>query len=248
VFAPRACCTLTLAAAFAGCSDDRDKAPSAPTGREKQVSIEIIGTDLHPDGPPAAISGQAVMLIGEISTAPSPWRVELLASEHPYTRWRRIDVAEARHNPTFRVRPRRNTRYRFRLADPPRSTSKPQKVYVDLKGRLTASIPEPGVAELTYIGNSRRPAVAGDGRTHFYVREANRGPLERVATGRPRQRGPRGIVVAVRHPEFTPEQSDRFFACTVGQLAEGYGHPDPSDPQCGKRTLRATARRMNAPG
>jgi hypothetical protein len=35
--------------------------------------------------------------------------------------------------------------------------------------------------------------------------------------------------VSVRYPEASSEQSDRFVSCTVGQLAEGFGHPRPAD-------------------
>ena len=64
---------------------------------------------------------------------------------------------------------------------------------------------------------------------HFYVREANRGPLRRVGTGTARQQAYGSVVASVRYPEPSPQESDRFVSCTVGQLARGFGHPRPAD-------------------
>jgi hypothetical protein len=120
-------------------------------------------------------------------------------------------------------------------------------VYVDLKGELTAGLPKPGVAQLTYRGGGV-DVVPGDGRMYFYVRPGNRGPLRPVGSGTPRLLDARTVAVTVRYPDPSPEQTDRFVSCTIGQLAEGYGHPSPSDPECGPRTLEATEQRRNAPG
>ena len=47
----------------------------------------------------------------------------------------------------------RNTRYQLRVEGRHRIRSKVQSIYVDLKGKLTAALPRPGVAELTYTGS-----------------------------------------------------------------------------------------------
>jgi hypothetical protein len=130
----------------------------------------------------------------------------------------------------------------------PAIRSKVQRVYVDLKGKLTAALPRPGVAELTYTGTGGGPVRPGRGLMHFYVREGNRGPLRRVGTGTPRQRAYGSVTVSVRYREASPQESDRFVSCTVGRLARGFGHPAPSDLEWGRRTLQATDRRLSAPG
>jgi hypothetical protein len=40
----------------------------------------------------------------------------------------------------------------------------------------------------------------------------------------------------------------RFLSCTIGQLAEGFGHPEPADAECGVAALEATKQRLGAPG
>jgi hypothetical protein len=111
-----------------------------------------------------------------------------------------------------------------------------------------ATLPKPGVAELTYTGSGGGAVRPGRGLMHFYVREGNRGSLRRVATGTPRQQAYGSVIVRVRYPEASPEQSDRFVSCTVGRLAQGFGHPSPADPECGRRTLQPTDQRLSAPG
>jgi hypothetical protein len=232
-----------LAAAIAGCGDDDDaRAPANP------LSVEIRGTDLHPEGPPSLVYGQSFTLLGIVYGGTGPTRVQLYASPHPHHAWRSIDSTRARSDFVFRIRPERNTRYQLRVEGKPRIGSKVQRVWVDLKGELVAEIPRPGVAELTYTGRGGGALKPGRGLMHFYVREGNRGPLRRVGTGTPRQRAYGSVTVSVRYPEDSPEQSDRFVSCTVGQLAEGYGHPRPADLQCGRRMLKPTEQRLSAPG
>jgi hypothetical protein len=174
--------------------------------------------------------------------------VGLYASPYPHDAWERIDSTHARSDLVFRIRPELNTRYQLRVEGRPAIRSKVQRVYVDLKGKLAAALPKPGVAELTYTGTGGGPVRPGRGLMHFYVREHNRGPLRRVGTAAPRQQAYGSIVVSVRYPEASPEQSDRFVSCTVGRLSPGFGHPRPADPECGSRTLQATDQRLSAPG
>jgi hypothetical protein len=42
-----------------------------------------------------------------------------------------------------------------------------QRVYVDPRGKLTAALPKPGVAELTYTGTGGSPVRPGRGLMHF---------------------------------------------------------------------------------
>jgi hypothetical protein len=174
--------------------------------------------------------------------------VSLYASPYPHDAWRRIDSTRSRSDLVFRIRPDLNTRYQLRVEGRPGVKSKVQRVYVDLKGTLTAALPRPGVAKLTYTGTGGGAVRPGRGLMHFYVREGNRGPLRRVGTGTPRQWAYGSVVVSVRYREASPQQSDRFVSCTVGRLARGFGHPRPADPQCGRRTLRPTEQRLGAPG
>ena len=176
-----------------------------------------------------------------------PTTVQLYANPYPHHSWRAIDSTRARSDFVFRIRPERNTHYQLRVEGRPRIRSKVQRVYVDLKGKLTATLPKPGVAQLNYVGSGSGTVKPGRGLMHFYVREGNRGPLRRVGTGTPRQRAYGSVVAIVRYPDSSPEQSDRFVSCTVGQLAEGYGHPRPADLQCGRRALEPTERRLGAP-
>ena len=173
--------------------------------------------------------------------------MQLYANPYPHHSWRAIDSTRARSDFVFRIRPERNTHYQLRVEGRPRIRSKVQRVYVDLKGKLTATLPKPGVAQLNYVGSGSGTVKPGRGLMHFYVREGNRGPLRRVGTGTPRQRAYGSVVAIVRYPDSSPEQSDRFVSCTVGQLAEGYGHPRPADLQCGRRALEPTERRLGAP-
>jgi YD repeat-containing protein len=148
----------------------------------------------------------------------------------------------------FHLRPQINTRYQLRLTRHPEVRSRELKVHVDLRGRLVASLPAPGTTEVRYTAQARVPVTRADGRVHFYLHEDGRGPLRRVATGRPRQAGVNAIVVTARFPDPDPRNSDRFVSCAVGLLAEGFGHPSPSEPECGNRVMAATKRRLNAPG
>lgn len=233
-----------LAAAIAGCGDDdkRDRKAVAP------LSVEIRGTDLHPEGPPSLVYGSKFALLGIVYGGTGPTHVGLYASPYPHHAWERIDSTRARSDLVFRIRPDLNTRYQLRVEGRPQIRSKVQRVYVDLKGKLTATLPKPGVAKLTYIGSGGGAVTPGRGLMHFYVREGNRGPLRRLGTGIPRQRAYGSVDVSVRYPEASPQESDRFVSCTVGRLARGFGHPRPADLECGRRTLQATHRRLSAPG
>jgi hypothetical protein len=226
-----------------GGNRDGDRGAAAP-----KLSVDIRGTDLHPEGPPSLIFGQSFTLLGVAYGGTGETRVQLYASPHPHDVWRRIDSTRARADFVFRIQPERNTWYQLRVAGQPRIRSKVQRVYVDLKGQLTAALPKPGVAELTYRGGGGGVLEAGRGLMHFYLRVGNRGPLRHVGSGTPRQHGPGFVVVRVRFPAASPEPSDRFVSCTIGQLADGFGHPDPADPECGARTLPATRQRLTAPG
>jgi hypothetical protein len=234
---------LALAVVIAGCGDDDDKPAAA-----NPLSVEIRGTDLHPEGPPSLVHGQSFTLLGIVYGGTGATPVQLYANPYPHHAWRAIDSTRARSDFVFRIRPERNTRYQLRVEGRPRIRSRVQPVYVDLKGKLTAALPKPGMAELRYIGSGSGAVKPGRGLMHFYVREANRGPLRRVGTGAARQQAYGSVVVSVRYPEASPEQSDRFVSCTVGQLADGYGHPRPADLQCGRRALQPTEQRLNAPG
>jgi hypothetical protein len=235
---------LALAAVIAGCGGEDDAAdtPASP------LSVEIRGTDLHPEGPPSLVYGQEFALLGVVYGGTGPTHVALYASAYPHHAWRPIDSTRARSDLVFRIRPDLNTRYQLRVEGKSRIRSKLQRVYVDLEGRLTATLPEPGSAQLTYVGRGGGAVKPGRGLMHFYVREANRGPLRRVGTGTPRQQAYGSIVVRVRYREASPQESDRFVSCTVGQLARGFGHPRPADPKCGRRTLQPTEQRLSAPG
>jgi hypothetical protein len=114
--------------------------------------------------------------------------VGLYASPYPHDAWGRIDSTRARSDLVFRIRPALNTRYQLRVEGRPAIRSKVQRVYVDLKGKLTAALPKPGVAELTYTGTGGGAVRPGRGLMHFYVREDNRGPLRRVGTAAPASR------------------------------------------------------------
>ena len=237
---------VALAAVIPGCDGDDegvDRDSSAP-----ELSVQIRGTDLHPEGPPSLVYGDRFALLGVVYGGTKPTRVALYASPYPHHAWRPIDSTRARSDLVFRIRPELNTRYQLRVEGRPEIRSKVQRVYVDLKGKLTATLPQPGRAELTYVGRGGGAVKPGRGLMHFYVREGNRGPLRRVGTGTPRQQAYGSIVVRVRYPEASPHQSDRFVSCTVGQLARGFGHPDPADLECGRRTLRPTEQRLSAPG
>jgi hypothetical protein len=194
------------------------------------------------------VYGQEFALLGVVYGGEGPTLVQLYASAYPHYAWRAIDSTRARSDLVFRIRPELNTRYQLRVEGKPRIRLKVQRVYVDLKGTLTAALPRPGVAELTYTGRGGGAVKPGRGLMHFYVREGNRGPLRRVGTGTPRQQAYGSIVVRVRYPEPSPQESDRFVSCTVGQLARGFGHPRPADLQCGRRTLQPTKQRLGAPG
>jgi hypothetical protein len=233
-----------LASAIAGCGDDdeRDRKAAAP------LSVEIRGTDLHPEGPPSLVYGRKFALLGIVYGGTGATHVGLYANPYPHNAWERIDSTRARSDLVFRIRPELNTRYQLRVVGRPGIRSKLQRVYVDLRGKLTATLPKPGVAELTYTGTGGGRVRPGRGLMHFYVREDNRGPLRRVGTATPRQQAYGSIVVSVRYPEASPEQSDRFVSCTVGRLSPGFGHPRPADPECGSRTLQATDQRLSAPG
>jgi hypothetical protein len=238
-----------LAGAIAGCGgDDGGSAERTEGTPAPELSVEIRGTDLHPEGPPSLVYGQEFALLGNVYGGTEPTRVGLYARPFPQETWRRIDSTSARSDLVFRIRPDLNTRYQLRVEGRPKIRSKVQPVYVDLKGTLTAALPEPGLAELTYRGRGGGAVKPGRGLMHFYVREGNRGPLRRVGTGTARQQAYGSIVVRVRYPEASPQESDRFVSCTVGQLARGFGHPDPADLQCGRRTLQPTDQRLSAPG
>lgn len=238
-----------LATALASCAGDEDgTAESGEARAPPKLSVDIRGTDLHPEGPPSLVHGRTFALLGVVYGGTGPTHVGLYASPYPHDAWRRIDSTRSRSDLVFRIRPDMNTHYQLRVEGRPGVRSRVQRVYVDLKGKLTATLPEPGVAQLTYTGTGGGAVRPGRGLMHFYVREGNRGPLRRVGTGTPRQRAYGSVVVSVRYPETSPQQSDRFVSCTVGRLARGFGHPRPADLQCGRRTLQATDRRLDAPG
>jgi hypothetical protein len=65
--------------------------------------------------------------------------VGLYASPYPHDAWERIDSTRARSDLVFRIRPELNTRYQLRVEGRPAIRSKVQRVYVDLKGKLTAA-------------------------------------------------------------------------------------------------------------
>jgi hypothetical protein len=240
---------LVLAAAIAGCAGDDDGGPERDEDTPPpKLSVDIRGTDLHPEGPPSLVYGDSFALLGVVYGGTGPTLVGLYASPYPHDAWRRIDSTRSRSDLVFRIRPELNTRYQLRVVGRQGIRSKVQRVYVDLKGKLTAALPKPGVAELTYTGTGGGAVSPGRGLMHFYMREGDRGPLRRVGTGTPRQQAYGSVVVSVRYPEASPQPSDRFVSCTVGQLARGFGHRDPADPQCGRRTLTATERRLSAPG
>ena len=238
-----------LALALASCSGDDDGTAETGEGTAPpKLSVAIRGTDLHPEGPPSLVYGRAFALLGVVYGGTGATPVSLYASPYPHTAWRRIDSTRARSDLVFRIRPDLNTRYQLRVEGRPGVRSRVQRVYVDLKGKLTATLPEPGVAQLTYTGTGGGAVKPGRGLMHFYVREGNRGPLRRVGTGTPRQRAYGSVEVSVRYPEASPQQSDRFVSCTVGRLARGFVHPRPADLKCGRRTLRPTDQRLDAPG
>ncbi len=239
---------ILLAAAAAGCGgEDQREEPARERERADPPTVDIVGHSLHPEAPQALILGQSFTLRGAAPNEPGARGVELLASPYPHRGWRRIATQQG-PSVTFRLRPRINMRYRLRLTRHPRVQSDVLKVHVDLKGRLVASLPAPGITEVWYTGRARSPLSPGWGRVYFYLREDDRGPLRRVATGRPRQAGATSIVVTARYRDPDPGQADRFFSCPVGLVAEGFGHPSPSEPDCGKRVMAATKRRLGAPG
>jgi hypothetical protein len=240
------CVVAMLAAAGASaCGGDDGEGRSEP-GRVR-LAVDLVGHDLHPEGPPTVILGQSFTLRGAAPNEPDARDVDLLASPYPHRGWRRI-ATERGPSVAFRLRPRINTRYRLRLSRHPRVHSRALKIYVDLRGRLVASLPAPGVTQVQYTGRARSPVSPGEGRVHFYLREDGRGPLRKVATGRPRQGDATSATVTARYRDPDPRNGDRFVSCAVGLLAKGFGHPSPSDPDCGNRTMAATERRLNAPG
>jgi hypothetical protein len=238
-----------LAVPACGGDDGEERSERAGPGSARDpLSVEIIGHDLHPEGPPALVLGQAFTLHGVAADEPGGGEVDLLASPYPHRAWRRVATKRVTGDFTFRLRPRINTRYRLRLTRHPRVRSESLTIYVDLRGRLAASLPAPGVTEVRYTGRARSPVSPGDGRLHFYLREDDRGPLRRVATGRPRQADASSVVITARYRDPNPRNGDRFVSCPVGLLAKGFGHPSPSDPDCGERVMAATGRRLTAPG
>jgi hypothetical protein len=98
------------------------------------------------------VYGQEFALLGVVYGGEGPTLVQLYASSYPHYAWRAIDSTRARSDLVFRIRPELNTRYQLRVEGKPRIRSKVQRVYVDLKGTLTAALPRPGVAELTTPG------------------------------------------------------------------------------------------------
>jgi hypothetical protein len=238
-----------LAAGASACGGDEGGDEREEPAREPDPrTVDIIGHDLHPEGPPTVIIGQSFTLRGVAPNEPGARAVDLLASPYPHRGWRRIATARGSTSVTFRLRPRINTRYRLRLTRHPRVESEPLKIYVDLSGRLVASLPAAGVTQVDYTGRARSPVTPGAGRVHFYLREDGRGPLRRVATGRPRQGDATSIAVTAQYRDPDPRNGDRFVSCAVGLLAKGFGHPSPSDPDCGDRVMAATKRRLTAPG
>jgi hypothetical protein len=238
---------MALAAGTWGCGGGEDGERSARQTPEPELEVSILSHDLHPEGPPTLILGDSFTLRGAASGGRGANEVELLASPYPHRSWRRVATRSAK-DLTFRLSPGINTRYRLRLARHPRIRSESLTIYVDLRGRLTASLPAPGITEVSYLGRAGLPVTPGEGRVHFYLREDNRGPLRRVVAARPRQADARSIAVTTRYRDPDPRDGDRFVSCAVGLLAKGYGHPSPAEPECGNRVMAATRRRMNAPG
>jgi len=238
---------IALAAGTWGCGGEDDGERSARPAPEPELEVSILSHDLHPEGPPTLIVGDSFTLRGAASGGPGAIEVELLASPYPHRGWRRVATKGA-NELTFRLRPEINTRYQLRLAGHSRIRSESLTIYVDLRGRLTASLPAPGITEVHYLGRAGLPVTPAKGRVHFYLREDNRGPLRRVATAQPRQADARSVAVSARYRDPDPRNGDRFVSCAVGLLATGYGHPSPAEPECGNRVMAATRRRMNAPG
>jgi hypothetical protein len=243
---------VLLAAGALGCGGEdggeETGARSVPEQRPADpLSVEILGHDLHPEGPPTLNLGDSFTLHGLASNEPGTGAVDLYASPYPHRHWRRIASRGPTGELTFRVRPQINTKYQLRLARHPEVRSLPLKIHVDLRARMKAGLPAPGTTEIEYAVRARRPIEPGGARVWFYMHEDSRGPMRRVATGRPRQAGPTSIVATGTYSDPDPRRGDRFFGCVVGLVARGFGHPSSSDPECGQRVIAATKRRFEAP-
>src|SRR5918999_905814 len=200
------CVVAMLAVAGASaCGGDDGEGRSEPV--RERLAVDIIGHDLHPEGPPTVILGQSFTLRGAAPNEPDARDVDLLASPYPHSGWRRI-ATERGPSVTFRLRPRINTRYRLRLSRHPRVHSRALKIYVDLRGQLLASLPAPGVTQVQYTGRARSPVSPGEGRVHFYLREDGRGPLRSPRKGL-RASGPVGPRLRQPHDGRHGAAADR---------------------------------------
>ena len=227
---------MVLAAVTAGGCDLGGDDPERPAAKPKPKPVGSLYLRATTED---LIGGRRTSVSGFLTAAPGGpggKEVRLYADPWPYGRFRQIGARRTRRsgNFRFRVRPRRNTRFRVEFGNPP-ARSSTLTVYAAPRGRIQTQNLGTTRARVRFVFTGPRDMRASRSRVYFYFGETGAKRLRRLGSARLRTEAP-GRVAAT-YVATLPPRSGFVAACMTGAVARGFGRRIPG-ASCGRSEPR----------
>jgi hypothetical protein len=218
-------------AALSGCGGGGDGGGGSKSAAAPEPSL-VLTHDTPVDfayGDSATLHGQVAS--GRVGT------VQLEASPYPFSRYRRIASARPGSDGLFKfkVRPRRNTRYRA-VAD--KVSSRPDTLVVSLRGHFFSARVSPREIQVFLVGTGPRGIEPRNGtKVFFYIRRRGSHMYRLMGARVPEKLTPKAVRAGGNF-NVPPRAGDRFLICPGdGGMAIGLGFKKSPVPGCGHRSI-----------